>query len=188
MLLLINLLFLLVQFCWQYSSAFISLQRHHPDKIALSSNIMSSSQYFQPSFLLTSATVEQALASAEKCAVSNGFQVTIAICDAGGIPLLVKRLDGAFPASVKIAMGKAETAAQFCKSTAGLEAAANVTDGKSRSALLTSKYVLMRGGVPLFVNGVCCGGIGVSGVKPDEDELVATAAAECISALATSKL
>ena len=85
-------------------------------------------------------------------------------------------------------MGKAETAAQFCKPTAGLEPASNVTDGQSRSALLSSKYVLMQGGVPLFVNGLCCGAVGVSGVKPDEDELVANAAAEYISSLGTSKL
>ena len=33
----------------------------------------------------------------------------------------------------------------------------------------------MGGGVPIFVKGVCIGGVGVSGVKPDEDEQVSTA-------------
>ena len=72
----LNLLFL-VQLCfyWHYSSAFISVESHHPVKTALSSSIMSSSKYFQPSFLLTSATAEQALASAEQCALTNGFKV-----------------------------------------------------------------------------------------------------------------
>ena len=65
-------------------------------------------------------------------------------------------------------MGKAETAAQFCKPTAGLEAASNVTDGQSRSALLSSKYVLMQGGVPLFVNGLCCGAGGAQMFKEPE--------------------
>lgn len=148
---------------------------------------MSDSAHFQPTVLLTASTAAQALAAAEQCAVANGLKVTICISDAGGIPLLMKRFDGAFPASVNIAIGKAETAAQFQKPTAQLEAAVNVADGSSRAALLSSPYVLMRGGVPIFINGMCCGAVGVSGVKPEEDELVANAAVDCITSL-TSKL
>lgn len=152
---------------------------------ALSS--MSNSQHFQSTVLLTAAAVEQALAAAEQCATAKGFRVTICIADAGGIPLLVKRLDGAFPASVKVAIGKAETAAQFQKPTGQLEAAVNVAEGNSRAALLSTPYVLMRGGVPIFINDICCGSVGVSGVKPGEDELVANAAVEYITSL-VSKL
>jgi glc operon protein GlcG len=148
---------------------------------------MADSQHFQSTFHLTSAAVEQALAAAEQCATENGFKVTICISDAGGVPLLVKRCDGAFPASVKVAIGKAETSAQFCKPTAQLEAAVNVADGSSRAALLSAPFVLMRGGLPIFVNGLCCGAVGVSGVKPDEDELVAKAAVDYIESM-VSKL
>jgi len=158
-----------------------------PIRMSTSLCSMHNPKYFQPSFTLTTATAEKALAAAEKCAESNGFKVTIAICDSGGTPLLVKRIDGAFPASVKIAMGKAETSAQFNKPTAQLEAAVNVVDGNSRAALLSSPYLLMRGGLPIMMNGICCGAVGVSGVKPEEDVLVANAAVDCITSL-VSKL
>ena len=165
-----------------YSFAFVPVHISRPNRKAFSCHMLNS-QYFQPSFLLTSATVEEALAAAEKCANANGFKVTIAICDAGGVPLIVKRQDGAFPASVKVAIGKAETAAQFNKPTAQLEAGVNVVDGSSRAALLSAPFVLMRGGLPIVIHGVCCGAIGVSGVKPDEDELVAQAAVDAIASL-----
>lgn len=138
-----------------------------------------------PTVSLTSAAVEKAMAAAEREAASNGWKVTIAIADAGGVPLLVKRCDGAFAASYEIAVGKGKTAAQFCKDTAQLEAAANVTDGTSRAALLSAPFVLMRGGVPFFVNNICCGAVGVSGVKPDQDEQVALAAVNELSSIAS---
>lgn len=183
---LVQLLCLLL-FCLRCSLTFLLVPDGQIVKKTSSLHVMSSSQYFQSSVLLTAAAAEQALAAAEQCAVANGFKVTICMSDAGGVPLLIKRLDGAFPASVKVAIGKAETAAQFHKPTAQLEAAVNVAEGESRAALLSSPYVLMRGGVPIFINGVCCGAVGVSGVKPDEDELVANAAVNCITSL-TSKL
>ena len=68
----------------------------------------------QSTMRLTLAAVERAMAAAENEATANGWKVTIAICDAGGMPLLAKRLDGAFPASYDIAVGKAKTAAHFC--------------------------------------------------------------------------
>jgi glc operon protein GlcG len=139
----------------------------------------------QHSLSLTSAAAEKALAAAEREASSNGWCVTIAIADAGGLPLLVKRCDGAFAASYEVAVGKAKTAAQFCKPTAQLEAAANVTDGASRAALLSAPFVLMRGGVPIFINGTCCGAVGVSGVAPDQDEQVALAAVNTLVSIAS---
>ena len=135
---------------------------------------------FQATVGLSSSAAQKAMLAAEKEAIANGWKVTIAIADAGGIPLLVKRCDGAFPASYEVATGKAKTAAQFCKNTGQLESAVNVDDGSSRTALLSAPFILMRGGVPIFVNGICVGAVGVSGVKPDEDEQVANAAVNAL--------
>ena len=139
----------------------------------------------QATMSLTSAAVEKAMAAAEHEAKINGWKVTIAICDAGGMPLLAKRMDGAFPASFDIAVGKAKTAAHFCRPTGQLESAANVSDGSSRTALLSAPYVIMRGGLPIFVNGICVGAIGVSGVKPNEDEQIASVAMSILDSLAS---
>lgn len=87
-------------------------------------------------------------------------------------------------------MEKAKTAALFCKNTGELEAAVNninkVSDGgtmTSRAALLSTPFCMMRGGVPIMVNGICCGAVGVSGVKPDQDEQVAMAAVNALNSI-----
>ena len=141
------------------------------------------SSLLQATMRLTSAAVDRAMAAAVNEATSNGWKVTIAICDAGGMPLLAKRLDGAFPASYDIAVSKAKTAAHFCRPTGQLEAVTNVSGGSSRTALLSAPYVLMRGGLPIFIQDVCVGSIGVSGVNPDQDEQIASAAASVLESI-----
>ena len=151
-------------------------------------HIMSTSEpMLRSTSCLTSSAAQVAIDAACRVASDNGWKVTIAVSDAGGVPLLVKRCDDAFPASYEIAVGKARTAALFRKPTGVLEDSANVSGGSSRAALLSAPFVLMRGGVPIFVDGACVGAVGVSGVKPDEDERVATAAADALSSI-TSKM
>ena len=135
----------------------------------------------QPTFSLTSAAAQLAMDAAEEEASGNGWAVTIAIADAGGIPILVKRCDDAFAASYEVACGKAKTAALFRKPTGALEDAANVSEGSSRSALLSAPFVLMRGGVPIVINGMHVGAVGVSGVTPGQDEQIANAAVNALS-------
>jgi len=148
----------------------------------------SSQPLVQHTLRLTLAGAAKAMAAAEAEAARNQWDVTICISDAGGVPLLVKRSEDAFAASYEIAVGKAKTAALFAKETAGLESAVNVTDGTSRAALLSSPFVLMRGGVPFIDgSGTCFGAVGVSGVKPEQDERVArTAVAALKSAIGLS--
>ena len=142
---------------------------------------------FQPSVGLTTAAVEKAIAAGEREAERNGWKVTIAITDTSG-PMMVKRCNGAFPASYDIAVEKAKTAVQFQKKTGDLEKAVNVADGSSRTALLSAPFVLMRGGVPIFMNNICIGAVGVSGVAPDQDEQVANAAVDALNEMVASKL
>ena len=102
--------------------------------------------------------------------------MTICVCDGGGVPLCLARLDGAFPASVTLATEKARTAAQFRKPTLDLESAAN----DKRPALIASGFTVLGGGEPIFVDGYCVGAVGVSGVLPTEDAEVAKAGAAAI--------
>jgi glc operon protein GlcG len=88
---------------------------------------------------------------------------------------------GAWPATVEIAIGKARTAALFQRETALLEGASNVTDGKARTSLLSSGYLLMEGGVPIISDGQVVGAVGVSGVLPDQDAQVAKAAVAALA-------
>lgn len=138
---------------------------------------------------LTTSGAQLVMDAAETEARSHGWLVTIAIADQGGNPMFVKRLDGAFAASYTIAVEKARTAALFEKKTGALEAAANVKDGESRTALLSAPFVLMCGGLPIKDSGgSTVGSIGVSGVTPDQDEMVANAGVSALTQILSSKL
>jgi glc operon protein GlcG len=141
---------------------------------------------FASAVVITPTGADIGMAAAQAEAAVNGWDVTICICDAGGVPIQVKR--NAFPASYDIAVGKAKSAALFAKETGNLEDAVNVLGGKSRASLLSSPFVLMRGGVPLMLDGTCCGAVGVSGVQADQDEQVARVAVEAMRNIFVSKL
>lgn len=116
----------------------------------------------------------------------------MAVCDAGGRPLLVRRMDGAMPASAAIASSKARSAVLFARETKLLEASANLNSsstGAGRAALLSSGECLMEGGVPVRDSGgVIIGAVGVSGAKPQEDQVCAQAAVAELGAVVKSKL
>lgn len=162
-----------------FCNAFLPAHFSHYVSSSSSFLMMSSSEpnaAFSAGVVITGGAADIAMAAAEAEAASNGWAVTICVCDAGGVPIQVKRCNNAFAASYEIATGKARSAALFAKETGLLEDAANVVDGKSRASLLSSPFVLMRGGVPFVVNNICCGAVGVSGVQADQDELIARAA------------
>ena len=137
--------------------------------------------FYNPAISLTPSSTQVGMSAALSKASDEGWEVTICIADVGGTPLHVQRTAQAFPASYEIACGKARSAALFAKNTGDLENAVNVSGG--RTALLSSPYLLMRGGVPILWNGRLCGSVGVSGVHSDQDESVAQAAVDAISKL-----
>lgn len=109
----------------------------------------------------------QAKAQAER------WPCVIAVVDSGGQPILMERMDdAAVPAGVELAPGKARTAALFRRPSGALEDAIN----RQRPAVLSARgFVLMRGGLPISVNGRIVGAIGVSADTPDHDEVIAKA-------------
>ena len=112
-----------------------------------------------------------AIAEAERLNAPGG---AIAIVDDGGHLLYLERLDNTFAAAAGIAEGKARTAALFRRPTKGLEDA--ILGG--RTSLLNVAEAPLQGGVPLVVNGMIVGAIGVSGAaSADQDNQIALAAA-----------
>src|SRR4029453_10864032 len=73
----------------------------------------------------------------------NGWEVTIAVVDAGGHLMLLSRLDNASPSSVKTAVGKARTAA-----LTGFPSKLVEKMISDRPALLSLDRVAVEGGVP----------------------------------------
>ena len=125
-----------------------------------------------PAFDLTGATRLAALAAQEAQARNAGG--SIAVVDAGGHLLVLNRLDGTFPAAAAVSIEKARTAATFQKPTRDFENA--IKNG--RHALLGVDVLTpLQGGVPVTINNVVVGAIGISGAhSAQEDDDIAQAA------------
>jgi len=123
--------------------------------------------------VLTLEDVKKIAAAAEQEAASNGWKVVIAICDDGGHPLFLQRLDGAAPVSAHIAPEKAKTAALGRRESKIYEDMIN----NGRVSFLRAPELggMLEGGVPIVVDGHTVGAVGVSGVKSAEDAQIAKA-------------
>ena len=125
---------------------------------------------------LTSADAQKMMAACKAEAQKNKWNVTIAIVDDAGYPLLVERMDGSGPISAEVAIGKARTSAITKRPTKFWEDRV-----KDRPAFLTfPSDVMFQGGLPLMHQGECVGAIGVSGVASHEDEQIAKAGVAAI--------
>ncbi|MDD5298676.1 MAG: heme-binding protein [Rhodocyclaceae bacterium] len=121
--------------------------------------------------ILTLDDVKRIAAAAEAEALRNHWAVTIAVCDEGGHPLWLQRLDGAPIMSTELAPGKARAAVIARKSGKSLE---DMING-GRVAALSMPLTPLEGGEMIVVNGAVVGAVGVSGVKASEDAQVARA-------------
>ena len=102
----------------------------------------------------------------------NQWAVTIAVCDDGGHLLWLARLDGAPPVSAEIAPAKARTSAKGRRESKVYE---DIINNGRHSFLSAPLDGMLEGGVPIMVDGVCIGAVGVSGVKSTEDAQIAKA-------------
>ena len=117
--------------------------------------------------------VQRMAAAALDEATRNLWPVCIAIVDDGGHLLHLQRLDGTAATASYISTSKAHTAALGRRESKVYE---DMVNG-GRTAFLSAPMLhgLLEGGVPIMVDGLCIGAIGVSGVKSSEDAQVAKA-------------
>jgi uncharacterized protein GlcG (DUF336 family) len=116
---------------------------------------------------------------AKAVAKERGLDVTVAIHDAAGHPVVVARGKPAAWHGPYMAMGKARLAAAFRKPTAQLMEnwADRPSFGISLTEVIPGGVTLNKGGYPIMAGGDCIGAIGVGGGSPAEDDAVAAAAA-----------
>ena len=127
---------------------------------------------------LTLEAARRVAAAAEAEAKKNNWAVSIAVLDAAGHMVVFHRMDGAKLVAIDIAIRKARTAAYFQQPTKALEE--EVVGG--RTALLPIEgFMPLEGGVPLMVDGVMVGAIGVSGVTGAQDAQCAHAGAAALT-------
>jgi uncharacterized protein GlcG (DUF336 family) len=109
--------------------------------------------------------VDAALAAAKEYGVGS----VIAVVDAAGWPIVVKRPDNAKPTSVEIAINKAFTAACHRRPT---HTYTNAQPGQEAFGIMNmhgGRFSIFVGGWPIEVDGEVVGGIGVSGGHTRED-------------------
>jgi glc operon protein GlcG len=124
---------------------------------------------------LTLEDVFKMVAACRKAAADVGEEPTIAIVDAGGHLMYLERPDHHRPNGVHMATGKARTASMRARPSSALEARV-----KERPGFLTVPNALaVRGGVPVFYQGECVGGVGISG-NSHHDEVIAQAGADAL--------
>lgn len=127
------------------------------------------------------AGAKQVMEAAQAYARAHGAPGgAVAIVDATGSLVLLERLDGTFPSASRVATGKAHTAAEFKKPTKDFE---NAVNGGRVSLTALPDFVPLQGGVPLVVDGIVVGAIGVSGAaSADQDQEIALAGAAALAA------
>lgn len=128
--------------------------------------------------MLTHAAVLRMLDAAVVKAEETGQPQCVVIVDASGEGLGEIRMTGAKYLSRRSARTKARTAASI-----GAPSDAIPAEVRPHIAAATQNHVTgLAGGLPIRVNGILVGGIGVGSGSPDQDVAVARAALDAIGA------
>ena len=135
---------------------------------------------------LTTGGAKTMLAAAITKAEGFGIAVTVAIVDPGGHMLVMERMDGGRFHTVHSSTTKAITAASNRRPTTTRGAQGQDLDTLHAMGLALaagpSRWTAMEGGFPIFVEGECVGGIGVSGGDWQQDQDIAQAAVGAVGA------
>lgn len=120
--------------------------------------------------------------AAEQRSREIGVDMDIAIADDGGHLLMFHRMDGARITSIDIAISKAFTAAAARRSTRDY-AQAGLPGGPAYGIQVSNqcRFMMIPGGLPIFVSDQIVGGIGCSSGHCDQDESVAQAGVDAFS-------
>lgn len=132
----------------------------------------------RPAVRLTHAGALVALAAAVRKAQEMGVPQNISIVDEGGNLLAFVRMDGAKLLSRETSLSKAISAASHRQPTSRLDPALELKLAIAAGGRLTN----LEGGLPIIIDGVCVGGIGVGSGKGSEDVAVAEAALAALGA------
>ena len=125
--------------------------------------------------VMTYEMAVQVIDAAEAEARSNKWNVTIVVTDAAGIPVMLRRLNGASARSYDIAMRKAATVVASKLTTA--EYGAQL---KAKTVTEVPNGITFAGGVPIMRGTELIGAVGTSGVTAAQDEIISKAGASAI--------
>jgi glc operon protein GlcG len=127
--------------------------------------------------VLDQVGAQTVLQAAKESAQQRHAPSAIAVVDPAGDLLAFQGMDGVRPASADLAIEKARTAARLQRSTAEIED--NINQG--RTAFVTAGIPVLRGGMPIRVNGAVVGAVGIAGLSKETDAEIANTAAAALS-------
>ena len=121
------------------------------------------------------------MAAAEAKAREIGVDMDIAITDDNGSLLMFHRMDGGRITSIDVAISKAFTGAAARKSTRSYGEVAG-PGGPAFGIHVSNqgRFMVVAGGLPVFVDDEIVGGVGCSSGHPDQDEIVAQAGIDAL--------
>ena len=100
--------------------------------------------------------------------------ICVSICDAYGLLLAFSRMDGTPLRCINIAQQKAYTSVRMGSSTAAFKQRL-VNEGVTASDFCDESLTPLAGGQPIKnAMGVIIAGVGISGLKPEEDDALAS--------------
>jgi len=121
---------------------------------------------------------KKAAASAIAEARKNNWTMAVAIVDIGGDLIYFEKMDRTQTGSVKVAIGKARSAALFKRPTKVWQ---DVASGLAGVRVISLEGVVpSEGGLPLLMDDKIVGAIGVSGATAEQDGVVAKAGADTL--------
>ena len=133
-------------------------------------------------FGLTLSAARAIVAAAQDAARSMSVAISCAVVDSGDQLVTFERMDGADLVTVTLALDKAYTALANRMPTSDL--APVVQPGSEfygYDSVAGGRMIVFAGGLPLEIDGVLVGGLGVSGGTADQDQAIAEAARQALT-------
>jgi uncharacterized protein GlcG (DUF336 family) len=123
------------------------------------------------------------MVAAEQKSREIGVDMDIAITDDSGSLLMFHRMDNARITSIDVAISKAFTAAAARRSTRSYGEVSQ-SGGPAFGIHVSNqgRFMIVAGGLPIFVDEQIVGGVGCSSGHPDQDEEVAQAGIDALLA------
>lgn len=116
----------------------------------------------QAPFLPLDAALKAASAALTQCE-KDGYRVSVAVVDRGGVLKVLLRADGTGPHTVGSSTRKAYTSASMGRSTNDLAKAVASNPELDGLRNMDPQILILAGGLPIVINDTVVGGIGVGG-------------------------
>jgi glc operon protein GlcG len=126
---------------------------------------------------ITLEAARKVMAAAEAEAMKNNWHMAIAILDSTAHMVMLHKMDNTQYGSIAVAEDKARSAVDFRRPTKVFEDLV-AQGGLGLRTLALRGGSPLEGGIPIIVNGMVIGAIGVSGATAVQDGMVAKAGAD----------